>query len=93
MIHWSAMSFVAALIVGILGLGGISDAAAEIATVPFFVFLAFLAIIGVFGGRGIGRRVLPPSSAFRLFHKTEGDGASPPRGATAPAATTKTRLT
>lgn len=88
MLHWAAVSFVAALIVGILGLGGVSAAAAEIATVPYFVFLALLAIAAVFGGH-----ISPPSFAFRLFHKTEGDGASPPRGATAPTATMKTRLT
>lgn len=91
MLHWSAVFFVAALVVGILVPGGVSAVAAEIATAPFFVFLALLALAAVFG-----RRILSLPFVFRPlrhFHKTEGDGVSPPHGATAPTATTKTRLT
>lgn len=44
MLHWSAVLFVVALIVGILGFGRLSAAAAAIAPVPFFVFVLSCAV-------------------------------------------------
>lgn len=49
MLHWSAVLFVVALIVGILGFGRLSAAAADIATVPFFVFMLSVAVTVAFG--------------------------------------------
>lgn len=77
MLHWSAVLFVVALIVGILGFGRLSAAAADIATVPFFVFMLSCAVAVAFGWR---ERQAPSSTGA----DAESRAKKSPRGRAAP---------